>query len=382
MRHLSFKIIAACILLPPLLYIGTAYLVERHFQAVYRDEVEATYLGDTRTLLDGSARLRERVSGNIDRYLKTRRMIPLGLEVTVTAATKGGELLYPAIYDQDGLNRPPANPTLTAQENFALMNEGLVVRVDTKFAHNRALSNSLLAVYILLSLGIFYLHFREASARIGREEADRRSEIDRLKDLERRNTQELETLLQERGRLRIEFEGLKNALEMEKSRAVNNEDELIEEIDTLEKRLNENMRMQTAQEEEISGLREKLQQYESETGKGKKQKAKAEDVVHKRFQTLYKNIGIHDRAIRGYVDLGEELKLKAEEVVHQLNEDSKLVPVKRKVFGGKGQVTVLEVVFGYKGRLYFRHTEDRRVEVLAIGTKNTQARELEFLASL
>jgi hypothetical protein len=43
---------------------------------------------------------------------------------------------------------------------------------------------------------------------------------------------------------------------------------------------------------------------------------------------------------------------------------------------------VLEVIFAYKGRLYFRNTKDKRVEVLAIGTKNTQARELEYLAKL
>jgi hypothetical protein len=52
------------------------------------------------------------------------------------------------------------------------------------------------------------------------------------------------------------------------------------------------------------------------------------------------------------------------------------------VFGKKNRETVLEVVFAYKGRLYFRKREDRRVEVVAIGTKNTQERELEFLANL
>ena len=43
---------------------------------------------------------------------------------------------------------------------------------------------------------------------------------------------------------------------------------------------------------------------------------------------------------------------------------------------------MLEVIFAYKGRLYFRNTKDKRVEVPAIGTKNTQARELEYLAKL
>ena len=74
--------------------------------------------------------------------------------------------------------------------------------------------------------------------------------------------------------------------------------------------------------------------------------------------------------------------MKAEEVIHQLNQDSSMVTIKRKVFGGKGQKTVFEVVFGYRGRLYFRKLPTNQIEVLAIGTKNTQAKELEFLAGL
>ena len=84
----------------------------------------------------------------------------------------------------------------------------------------------------------------------------------------------------------------------------------------------------------------------------------------------------------GFAELNEELKIKAEEVIHQLNADPSKVTIKRKVFGRKGHQTVLEVIFAYKGRLYFRKQKDNRIEVLAIGTKNTQARELEFLSRL
>lgn len=382
MRYLSFKIITACILLPPVLYILTAYLMERYFQAVYIDEIEVIYLGDTRKLLDGSLRLQEAVAGNIDRYLKTKRLISMGLEVSVTVATKGGKLLYPAIYDHYGLNRAPENPARIAQENYALMNEGIGVRVVTKFEHNRLLSNSFLSAYIILALALFYAHFRRAAARIDLAEVGRRQEIERLQHLERQNTLNLANLLDERAKLKSEFDNLKNNLAVEKSKAIRNEDDLIDEIDALEKKLNENLLMQNAQQEEILELREQLQRYEKGRRKSEKQKGKAEENVRKRFQTLYKNVSFHERATRGYVDLAEDLKLKAEEIIHQLNEDAGLVTVKRKVFGGKGQKTVLEVIFGYKGRLYFRNNEDRRVEVLAIGTKNTQARELEFLAGL
>jgi hypothetical protein len=97
---------------------------------------------------------------------------------------------------------------------------------------------------------------------------------------------------------------------------------------------------------------------------------------------LYKNLLVSQRAVDGLVELNEEMRLKAEEVIHQLNANPDLVTIKRKVFGKKNRETVLEVVFAYKGRLYFRRGTDRRLEIVAIGTKNTQERELEFLASL
>jgi len=40
------------------------------------------------------------------------------------------------------------------------------------------------------------------------------------------------------------------------------------------------------------------------------------------------------------------------------------------------------VMFGYKGRLYYRRIRGNKIEILAIGTKNTQAKELEFLSNL
>ncbi len=56
--------------------------------------------------------------------------------------------------------------------------------------------------------------------------------------------------------------------------------------------------------------------------------------------------------------------------------------IKRKVFGRKGHETVFEVLFAYSGRLYFRKTAQNRIEVLTIGTKNTQGKDLKFLEKL
>ena len=105
-------------------------------------------------------------------------------------------------------------------------------------------------------------------------------------------------------------------------------------------------------------------------------------TFEKRFKTLYKNLAFHERAIDGFRDFEEDMKLKCEEVIHLLNSEPDKVIIKRKVFGKKNRETVFEVIFSYNGRLYFRKLKDGSIEVLAVGTKNTQDRELEFLDRL
>jgi hypothetical protein len=200
--------------------------------------------------------------------------------------------------------------------------------------------------------------------------------------MESENTKKMESLQTERENLNTQIKKLRTVLEDQKRKSDRNEDDLIEEVEALEGKLSENLSLQNTQMAEIERLRDSIQGDKKGRQKDDRQKVKASDSVKKRFSTLYKNITIHDRAISGFVDLNEDLKIKAEEVIHQLNDDPAVVTIKRKVFGRKGHQTVFEVIFAYKGRLYFRTTKDRRVEVLAVGTKNTQARELDFLARL
>ena len=382
MRFFSFKILVLCILLPPVLYTSTAYFLEGHLRDLYKSEIEELYIGDPQPLLDGSARLKDVINRNIDQYLRTRGLISRGIEIVVTVVTKSGTLIYPMILESEEALPLTSNATQVAAENYALMSEGLVIKVETKFKHFQMVPNFILGVYLLLSVVILYFHYRSAMRKILDADQERISEIDRLREMERINTERLEETTRERERLKSGFENLKATLEDEKKKADRNEDELFEEIESLEAKLNKNLELQNTQQAEILELKERIQQYEQGQLKTGKQKVKTSDAARKRFNTLYKNLGFHNRAISGYVELNEELKMKAEEVIHQLNENPDLVRIKRKVFGGKGHKTVLEVLFGYKGRLYFRNTRDKRVEVLAIGTKNTQARELEFLAKL
>jgi hypothetical protein len=382
MRYFSFKILVLCILLPPVLYTATAYFLENHLRNHYNREIEELYIGDPQPLLDGSTRLRDAINRNIDQYLQTRGLLSRGVEVLVTVMTKPGTILYPMILEPENTSPFTYNPAKVAAENYTLMSEALIVKVETRFKHFQMVSNLILAGCILLSVLILYFHFRSATRKIQDADRERMSEIDRLLEMERINTERLEASIREREKLNSEFGNLKETLQDEKKRADRNEDELFDEIESLEAKLNENLELQNIQQEEIKQLKERIKQYQQGHLKTEKQKEKTSDSVTKRFNTLYKNLVFHSRAISGYVELSEELKMKAEEVIHQLNENPGLVKIKRKVFGGKGQKTVLEVLFGYKGRLYFRNTKDKGIEVLAIGTKNTQTRELEFLAKL
>jgi hypothetical protein len=382
MRFMSFKILAACTLLPPVLYILTAFTLERQLQQRFARGVEEAYLGEPRLILDGSLRLKDALKANIENHIDSFPLIRFGIAVRVTVVTKTGKILYPRIFEQDNPADGPAEPMRVARDNYALLTEGLVVQVETKFEHNRILSNALLGLYVSLSLLLLFWHFRSAGRRINQEDSERHREIERLLSLEAENTRSLKNLLGERERLRLEFERLKTVRENEHARAEQNEEDLVEEITTLERKLDENVLHQSSQEQEIHSLREKIAAIEKDRLKEERYRLKTEADVRKRFNALYKNILINERALTGFVELNEDLKLKAEEIVHQLNAAPDLVSIKRKVFGRKNRETVLEVVFAYKGRLYFRRGADRRVEILAVGTKNTQARELEFISTL
>ena len=382
MRFFSFKIMVLCILFPPVLYISSALFLERHLHDRYIREIENSYIGDPRPLLDGSSRLKGVVNKNIDTYLKNKWIIPLGIEVNVTVTTKDGKILYPADFENTNNSLLIPDPAQVAAENFELMNEGILIDIDVTLEHNRKFSNLILLFYVITSLMILYFHYRSATRKSDYEDQQKSIEIKKLQDLEKENTKRLEVLRQERKNLQSEFERLKSILADEKKKANRNEDDLIEEIDALEAKLEENIAQQNNQQQVNIELEERIGKFEKGRQKTNKQKTKKTDTIKKRFNTLYKSLSVNDHAISGYLDLEDELKIKVEEVIHQLNADPGKVTVKRKVFGGKGHKTILEVVFGYKGRLYFRYNRDKQIEVLAIGTKNTQARELEFLARL
>jgi hypothetical protein len=218
--------------------------------------------------------------------------------------------------------------------------------------------------------------------KVRKEETEKNSELSRLKEIETNHADNLKTMVQDKKNLVFEIKKTKKQLKKETVKASKNEDEMIKEIVLLENKIIKKIELLNEKEQEIDTLKETIKRLEKEGKKETRQKIKFYHSVRKRFKTLYKNISIDKKAIMGFLDLTEDMKIKSEEIIHKLNEDPKLVPVKRKVFSKKGRSNVQEAIFAYNGRLYFRANKQSRIEILSIGTKNTQAKDLEYLDSI
>ena len=368
-----------CVLLPPVLYGFTIQGLEYYLSRKYKSDVEQICVGDTAPLFQGSVRLKDAVSGNIDRYLQQQRLISWGARTTVWVTTGSRILLYPAPVEETDTPPLPSEALEIASENYSLLSDGLTVTVDVELEFGRLLPNMILGAYILFALLSLYGLYRVGSRKTALEEAALNEQLQRLQEQEQELSKRLADLKEDRNLVSMERDRLEKSLEAERQKAGSNEADLFEEIVQLDEKLTKNLFLQQQQEKEIKALSEKISDYEAEHKKALAPKTKEIDILSKRFDTLYKNISVHERALAGFAVLTEDMKIKGEEIIHRLNEAPDQVPIKRKVFSGKGRATVLEVLFSYNGRLYFRRTKDQQIEVLAVGNKNTQSKDLEFI---
>jgi hypothetical protein len=375
----SLKILILCILLPPILYILSVQSIERHLKSRYANEIEDLYLEDTRPLLEGSIHLKDAINRNINRYLQSKTLIALGVKVAITVTSKQNTIVYPVVVDAKETSLLPKDAMQIASDNYKLMNDGLVVNVDAALEHNTLLTNTILGFFIFASILVLFFYYWPGIKKARQDEMEKNSELSRLKEIEINHTDSLKALMKDKKNLISEIKKTKKQLKKEKIKARKNEDEMIKEIAALEEKIHNKVLFLNERQKEIDALKEKIKLFEKEVRKESKQKTKVYNSVRKRLKTLYKNISINKKAIIGFIDLTEDMKIKSEEIIHKLNENPKLVPIKRKVFNKKGNATVQEVIFAYNGRLYFRPTKNGQIEILTIGTKNTQVKDLEYL---
>lgn len=383
MVKLRLSIILAFIIFPPVLYVSALHYLEQYAGRHFRTELEKVYLGDMASLLNGSRPLKEAIRQNVQRYLDHSTWRAVGCRTTVTVKTRQNTLLYP-LYGMDdpsseGQNTPHMD---IAINNYRLISETPEVVSTLNIPLDSPLAFALLGFCMLLSLGgisCYYIRWHRRHKVRAKHQAE---EQRRLKSLGEEYRRQMATLEQAHVLMSDELKQMQSTLKLEKNRTSANEEEMLAEIIALEEEISEKTERYEKQQQEMAQLQVKLEQVEKAHAKKQGSKSKPAEMARKRLITLYKNIHVQDRAVAGYLNLTEELKIKCEEVMHQLNDDPSKVQIKRKVFGKKNRATVLEVVFGYKGRLYYRLQTDRRAEVLVVGTKNSQQTDLVYLDRL
>ncbi len=382
---LTFVIVLLC-------HLGTLNLMGSYLGHVYQEKIENHYIGDTAPLFDGSIRFKDAVNQNIKKLLKHDWGVKFfNLKLNILITSESGEVVYPS-YDSPGNgsmnNTELWNSSAIAVKNFSLLHEKRRVFVVTRPGYISPASFLILLLYFTCAFIIFLIIMktREKILQKYRYQGEMilkfKAEEQKLKKDHEISEKTLQDLEKQRMELIEKLNAAKTEQSKELRKAKLNEDEMINEIDHLEKQLNNNIAMQKVKEQEIENLKQQLIRYERRKGKGKGKGGKRGefDLASKRFAALYKNVDMNRRALTGFFELNDNQKIKAEEIIHQLNQDVDKVIIKRKVFSGKkDKNTFFEVLFAYNGRLYFRNLKGKRVEVLIIGTKNTQSKDMDFL---
>jgi myosin heavy subunit len=275
--------------------------------------------------------------------------------------------------------------------------------VSVTLPHNAPISNAILFVFTTAFLRFAYL----ANQRQSGQESERLQQALKVRDDAARRTQEIESELTATRRRLSEIV----PIEREHSEAINvlkqereslqrrladlaaREESLLGEADSAVELASEVRALEDLLEEatgdleskdgEIGRLEQSLRKASKASDRAVNAKAKAVELMARRFRTLYKSIEIDDRAIADISSLGDEsLRLKAEESVKRLAEEADNVAVRRKVGGLPGHVQVFELGFAGKGRIYYTRGKSKRFRILLVGAKNTQPTDLEYLSRL
>jgi hypothetical protein len=374
MKSFPYRLLFICILAPPICYIFTLQAMEMYLQKQATTEVNKILIKDQEALYEGRYTVKEDFNRNLGAYLLAQEFrYKLGIRTEIMVKTKDDRILYPVndLFDDSSGN--VTNYTNLGAENYKILNN-LIVSVNMSIRHNSWLSNSVLLFYIFLFLFIIQRSVRKNVRETEALENEHRQHIDKLTDMlnetesglseiklkEDNYLQKIEDLKKERQTLSTDIDGLLE--EMEEL-----ETGLTTQRDLREKREAEVMNLQG----EIDDLKERIQ--------NPKKKTKLIETTRKRFRVLYKNLDFSERAMEGFLSLSDEFQLKAEELIHRLNEDRSMISVKRKVFAKGGKLHVLETEFAYSGRIYFQAESQTKTSILVIGTKKSQDQDIAFL---
>ncbi|MCK5097023.1 MAG: hypothetical protein KAR45_02925, partial [Desulfobacteraceae bacterium] len=298
MKFFPIKTIIICLIMPPLLYACTLSLLQTYLEPIYQKKIEQIYLGDTNQLFDGTKNIHDAVVKNITRFSKKDFMIEkLGINVEIIITTSNGQIIYPAYYTllDKNLKDELSDALVTiARENWEIINNGLNINISVELGHGTKLAFLILIIYISIFLAIFMFFYKTGLNKSKAVEKKRGEEIDELKD--------------EKQHLFDNIKSLNEKYQNNKRKTKINEDEMFLEIVHLEEKLNSFIKLKKEKESQAP-----------ERGKSGTNKRKTYNFLTKRMAVLYTNINISRKAMASFNELSQEMQIKAEEIIHQLN---------------------------------------------------------------
>lgn len=203
----------------------------------------------------------------------------------------------------------------------------------------------------------------------------------RLADLEpaeRAHADEIHALQDERSSLQARLLEVSEREVQLRERLLHTSD-LERERQALEDLLDEAVVDLSQKEREIGTLEERLRNATRAPATSRR----SNEQLSRRMRTLYHNLEIDDRALDDMAALGDEsLRLRAEEAIKRLDSDVGNVAIRRKVGGLPPGLSIFELGFAGKGRIYFCRGAQRAYRILAIGGKASQKSDLEFLSRI
>jgi len=382
LKPFPYKTLFLCIFLPPICYILSINGLEQYLQKRETAKVRTLLIQNLEALYQGRYTVKDEVNGNIAAYLGHGLKYRVGVRTNILVKTKDDRILFPSRnaaepagdVDFAGQQTDSLRYHEVASENYRILSEGLALSVGVQIRHNSWLSNGILVFYVFLAVLVI-----QRVVRKGLRESERKGEAqEQMIEHLTVQLEQAESRLSEVETKEGEYLERISALKKDRTELARDIDGLLEEIEKQEAGLSEQTRLKEEMAGQVLQLRTELDKLAVKTRK----KKKTTDALTKRFGVLYRNLAFTERAVEGFLELTDEFQLKAEEVIHKLNEDESAISVKRKVFGKGGKLNVLEVVFSYSGRIYYRKDSQAKKTIVAVGTKNTQEKDLAYLESI
>jgi hypothetical protein len=391
-RLASFRLTYAAIVCFLLLYVFSVKGLEQALSGHFRREVAAALRADP-----AAGSVVDQIQSGIDAAVRGSLWTRFGgVRVTpIVLAADGHTPLYVG-----GRRIPPPMPENPLEEAARLL--PATAEVVVSVPHNSLAANAVLVLYAALLIQFLFAYERrrsqseaarleaalaareETAARAARIEAELGAlsrQLDERVEAEVRG--EIDSLRTERAHLEEKLDALARREEELRNQAGRLQETLESERRSLEELLDDALGDLARKDEELRGLSDKLKRQSQGRAESAAPRARELDGLGMRLRTLYKNLEFDDHALRDLVALGDEgMKLRAEESIKRLSDDLETASVRRKVGGLPAHLTIFELGFAGKGRIYYTTGQQRRFRVLAVGAKNSQKTDLEYLSRL